>query len=132
MDHHAKAGIHVSKDAIVERMLKHAMWLAEEAKRLVDVEAWKEFALTEVLNVDEELDVEMDGLECERLVHLLPGSPETLILSPKRKRVRPCARQQKHYLLNTPILTVTERRFQVLSRIRFRRRALRTFIRTGI
>jgi hypothetical protein len=132
MDHHAEAGTRVSKDAVVELMLKHATWLAVAAKQYVDVQSWKEFAKTKVLDVDEELDVEMDEPEHERLVRLIPGSPATLTLSPKRKRVRPRAQPQMHYLLNTITLTVTERQFPVLPRIRFGRSILRMRIRTWI
>jgi hypothetical protein len=74
----------------------------------------------------------MDEPEYERVVRPIPSSPATLTLSPKRKRVRPRARPQMHYLLSTLILTVAERRFPVLPRIRLRRSTLRTRIRTRI
>lgn len=89
MDHHAKIGVHVSKDSVVKLMLNHATWLVEEAKRFVDVQSWKEFALTKVLDVDEDRDVEMDETDYEHLARSIPmHSP--IPLSPKRKRVRPC------------------------------------------
>ena len=87
MEHHTETGLRVNKDVIVKLMLKHAMWLAEEAKRYVDVKSWKEFARTKILDVDE--DTEMDEPEYEHLVPCIPSSPGTLVLSPKRKRVRP-------------------------------------------
>lgn len=118
MEHHAEAGIRVNRDAVVELMLKHAMWLVEEAKRYVDVPSWKEFARTKVLDLSE--DVEMDEPEDDRLVRPIPSSPGTLTLSPKNKRVRPRARPQTHCLISTPVLTVTERRFPVLTGIRLR------------
>jgi len=126
MDHHAEAGIRVSKDAVVELMLEHARWLAEEARRYVDVQSWKYFTKTKVLNVNEEWDVEMDEPEYERLVRPTPGFPASLTLSPNRKRVRPRVRPRMRYLLSTLALTVTERRFPVLPRIRLRRSTLRT------
>lgn len=127
MDHHAEAGTRVSKGTVVKLMLEHARWLAEEARRCVDVQSWKNFARTGVLDVDEGWDVEMDEPEYERLVRLIPGSPASLTLSPKRKRVRPRVRPRTRYLLSTLVLTVTERRFPVLPRIRLRRSAtLRT------
>jgi hypothetical protein len=100
MDHHAEAGIRVSKDTVIKLMLEHAPWLADQGKQIVDIKAWKEFARTKFLDVDEEWDVEMDVLEDENLVRPLPGSPAILTPSPKRKRVRPCARPQTYYLLN--------------------------------
>ena len=70
-------------------MVKHAMWLAEQAKQYVDVQSWKEFATTKVLNVDEDWDAGMDGPELRRLARPIPIIPITLSLSPRRKRVRP-------------------------------------------
>jgi len=91
MDHHAENGIHISKDDIVKLMLKHAMWLAEQAKRYVDVPSWREFAKTKTLDLDEEWDAEMDEPGHERLVRPIP--PAALTFSSKRERVRPRARQ---------------------------------------
>lgn len=71
-------------------MLKHAVWLAEAAKRDVNVQSWKEFARTKILGADE--DVEMDELEYEDPARPTPGSPVASAPSPKRKRVRPRAR----------------------------------------
>jgi hypothetical protein len=130
MKHREEAGERVDKDVVIKLMLKHAMWLAEEAKRYVDVKSWKEFARTEILDVDE--DDEMDEAEYERVVPGIPSSPATLSLSPKRKRVRPRTRPQTHHILSVPILTVAERQFPVLPRIRLRRSTLRTRIRTCI
>lgn len=90
MNNQAEAGKRINKDAIVRLMLKHAVWLAEAAKRDVDVQSWKEFAETEILSVDE--DVEMDELEYEDPAHPTPGSPAASAPLPKRKRVRPRAR----------------------------------------
>lgn len=89
MDHHAKAGIEVDKDAVLELMSKHAMWLVEEAKRYVDIQSWKDFASSQVVNVDEEWDAEMDDLGYGHSALPIPSSP--IPLSPKRKRVRPCS-----------------------------------------
>ena len=100
MDHHAEAGIRVSKDNVIKLMLEHALWLADPEKQIVDIGAWEEFARTKFLDVDEERDVEVDVLEDENLVRLFPSSAAILTLSPKRKRVRPCARPHTHYLLN--------------------------------
>lgn len=63
----------------VKLILKHAIWLAEDAKQYVDAQAWKEFAKTKVLDVDE--DVEMDEPEYDSLVRPTLGSPGTLILT---------------------------------------------------
>ena len=89
VDHHTKTGVRVDKDAIVKLMLKNAMWLAEHAKRYVDVQSWKEFAMTKVLDVDEEWDAEMDEHEYRHLARTIPIVP--IILSPRRKRVSPPA-----------------------------------------
>jgi len=91
VDHHTKTGVRPDKDAIVRLMLKHAVWLAENAKRYVDVQSWKEFAITKVLDVDEEWDAEMDGPEYRLLARTIPIVPITLTPSPRRKRVRPPA-----------------------------------------
>lgn len=93
-------------------MLKHAMWLVEEAKRDVDVKSWKEFAETGILDEDE--DAEMDEPEYERLIPRIPSSPATHALSPKRKRVRHRTRLQIHHLLSIHTLTVAKCRFPVL------------------
>ena len=127
MKNHADDDLHIGKDAVIKLMLKHAMWLAEEAKRYVDVKSWKEFAQTKVLDVDR--DAEMDESDYERLVPCIPSSPAALASSPKPKRVSPRTRPQKCHLIRTPILTATERRFPVLPRVRFRRPALRKRIR---
>jgi len=100
MNHHAEAGRSVSKDKAVKLMLKHALWLAEDAKQYVDSKSWKEFAKTRVLYVDE--DVEMDEPERGRLVRPISSSPLTLDFLPKQKRVGPGAQSQTYYLLNTP------------------------------
>ena len=96
MDHHAKLGIPVSRDDIVKLMLKHAKWLAEQAKQYVDVRAWKEFALTKVLDVDEEwdADAEMGDLGHRPLARTIPIIPIALTPSPRRKRVRPPVNQK--------------------------------------
>lgn len=91
---------------VVELMLKHAMWLAEEAKRYVDAKSWKEFAKTKILNVDE--DTEMDEPEHERLVPCIPGPPGAPALSPRSKRVRSRTLPQMHHLFSISILTVAE------------------------
>ena len=75
-------------------MLKHAAWLAEEARRYVNIQSWKDFAKTGILNLDEDPDIEMDELEIDRLVRPTPSSPATLTLSPGHKRVRPFAQLQ--------------------------------------
>ncbi|KAF9786950.1 hypothetical protein BJ322DRAFT_1052869 [Thelephora terrestris] len=89
IDHQTKAGMRVCKGTVVEMMLKHAAWLAEAAKRHVNVQSWKDFARTGILDIDEELDAEMD--EREITSHLLRPTPSTLAtrsISPKRKRLR--------------------------------------------
>ena len=88
-------------------MLEYAIWLAEDAKQYVDSRAWKEFAKTKVLDVDE--DVEMGEPEYDGLVRPNLSSPGTLTLSPNHQRVRARARPQTHYLISIPILTATER-----------------------
>jgi len=99
MDHHKKAGIPVSKDAIVRKMLKYATWLAEDAKRYVDVQSWKEFAANKVLDVDERWDAETDELEYRRLVRTIPIIPVAPTPSPRRKRVGyPANRKRTTYL----------------------------------
>ena len=124
MNHHAKAGVPFSKDTVVELMLKHAKWLIEGARRQVDVQSWKEFAKTKVLDVGEEWDVEAEGPEFEHLDRSTLDSPGFLTLSPKRKRVRSRARPQVRHLLNALMPTAAKRRFPVLPRIRLRRPAL--------
>jgi hypothetical protein len=89
VNHHADAGIPVRKDAVIELMLKHAVFMFEEAKRYVNIQSWKDFARTKDLDIDEESDVEMDAPESSRVVRPGPSSPATLTLSPRRKRVRP-------------------------------------------
>ncbi|KAF9654361.1 hypothetical protein BDM02DRAFT_3264890 [Thelephora ganbajun] len=86
MNHNREAGIRVSKDAIVKRMLKHAIWLTEQAKRHVNIQSWKDFARTKVLDVDRESDVEMAEPDDERLVRPILSSSAPLALSPKQKR----------------------------------------------
>jgi len=95
MDHHTKAGVRVDKDAVIRLMLKHAVWLAEHAKRYVDVQSWKEFAITKVLDVDEEWDAEMDEPEYRDLARTIPIVPIALTPSPRRKRVRPPATRKR-------------------------------------
>jgi len=95
MDHHTKNGVHVDKDAIVGLMLKNAMWLAEHAKRYVDVQSWKEFAVTKVLDVDEDWDAEMDEPKYRHLARTIPIVPITHTPSPRRKRVRPPANYKR-------------------------------------
>ena len=94
MDHHTKARVCVDKDAIVRLMLKNAVWLAEHAKRYVNVQSWKEFAMTKVLDVDEEWDAEMDEPEYRHLARTIPIVP---IISSKRKRVRPADHKHTAY-----------------------------------
>lgn len=79
-------------------MLKHAAWLAADAKRSVDVQSWRGFAKTGVLDLDEELDIEMDELENDRLVRPVSNSPANLTLSPGYRQVRPLA--QPEYTTN--------------------------------
>lgn len=57
----AEAGTHANKDAIVNLMLKDAMWLAEAAKRDVNVQPWMRFAETRALDVSG--DIEMDEFQ---------------------------------------------------------------------
>lgn len=95
MDHHTKNGIRVDKDAIVRLMLKHAVWLAEHAKRYVDVQSWKEFAKTKVLDMDEEWDAEMEEPEYQHLARTIPIVPIALSPSTRRKRVRPPADRKR-------------------------------------
>lgn len=79
----------VCKSTIIELMLKHAAWMAEQARRHVDVQSWKDFAKTGILYFDEESDVEMDEPGADRLARPIPGSPATLTLSLGHNRVRP-------------------------------------------
>jgi hypothetical protein len=101
INHQEEAGMPVCKDTIVALMLRHAAWLAQEAKRFVDVQSWKDFAKTGTLDLDGESDVGMDELEIDRLVRPISKSPATLTLLPGHRRVRPLAQLQDH-LFNPP------------------------------
>ena len=94
VNHQTKSGMRVCKDTIVKMMLKQAAWLAEQARRYVNVQSWKDFAKSGILDLDEEVDAEMDELEISDLLHPMPSTMETLSISPKRKRVRLPTRQQ--------------------------------------
>lgn len=83
VDHQEEAGIPVCKETIVAYMLRHAKWLAEEAKRSVNVQSWNNFAKTGVLDLDEDRDVGMDELENDRLIRPIPDPP------PRHGQVRP-------------------------------------------
>ena len=88
VNHQEKIGGRVCKDAITKLMLEHAPWLAQEARKYVDVQSWKEFAKTGTLDVDEEPDVEMDELELNNSLRRISGSPAPLAPSSNHRRVR--------------------------------------------
>lgn len=87
----------ICKDTIVALMLKHATWLAKWAKQYVNVQSWKAFASTGILDLDERLDVEMYEIErdlCRLVGQSIPDSQAALTLSPRYERVRPLYRPQ--------------------------------------
>jgi hypothetical protein len=88
VDHQNKVGGRVCKDTIIKLMLEHAVWLSEEARKSVNVQSWKDFAKTRILDLDEESDVEMDELEFNNPPRPIPSSPARFTLSSKRRRVR--------------------------------------------
>jgi hypothetical protein len=88
VSHQKKIGGRVCKDTIIKLMLEHAAWLAEEARRYVNVQSWKDFAKTRILDLGEDSDIEMVELEFNDQLRPIHNSPAPFTLSPGRRRVR--------------------------------------------
>ena len=116
VDQQTKAGTRVNKDTIIKTMAKHAMWMAKNAQRSVDVASWKEFANTEILDIDE--DVDMDAPGYGRPVRRILSSSVSPPLAQKRRRVRPSF--SHHTTHSASPHSVAECQFPVLPRLYLR------------
>ena len=113
-------GTETYKDAMTKLMLKHALWLSEEARRRVDVQSWIDFARTGVLGTGEELDVEMDEWEIDDLLRRTSCTPALALPPSKRRRVSVLYLPFINRFYNTLTLPVAKHWFPLLPRICFR------------